>query len=127
MGLVNRAFLVIALSICAIKASAHGSDMPLHGGIVKIVGEMSFELVALDSGTEVYLIDDGDPVDSSSVSVSIKYGKGDGKTVIDLEPAGPNKFVASEVLPGNNMILVVVTLPDGVSRIGAKFSPLSDS
>jgi hypothetical protein len=127
MGLVNRAFLVIALSICAIKASAHGSDMPLHGGIVKIVGEMSFELVALDSGTEVYLIDDGDPVDSSSVSVSIKYGKGDEKTVIDLEPGGANKFVASEVLPSSNMILVLVTLPDGVSRIGAKFSLLSDS
>jgi hypothetical protein len=36
-----------------------------HGGFVKIVGETSFELVALENGAEVYLKEEDEELDTA--------------------------------------------------------------
>ena len=41
-------------------AQAHGGTQPEHGGVVQLVGDMSFELVAGADGVELYVEDDGE-------------------------------------------------------------------
>ena len=53
-------------------AYGHGSTEPQHGGVVMIVGEMSFELVTSTDKVELYLLDDGEELDTSTLSAKLK-------------------------------------------------------
>lgn len=105
------------------QAYGHGSTEPQHGGVVKIVGEMSFELVNGDNRIELYLLDDGELMDTSNMTARIKIKSETPARYIDLQPAGGNRFSAANVsLADGAKILALVTLANGYSKIGANFT-----
>jgi hypothetical protein len=81
-------------------ARAHGGTQPEHGGVVQLVGDMSFELVARPEGVELYVEDDGDEVNSADLAAKL--------TIVS---AGAKSHV-----------MLLLTLKDKQSKIAANFA-----
>jgi len=110
------------LSLAFNAAHAHGSTKPAHGGLVQLVGETSFELVARPEGTEVYVVDDGDDMPSDGLSGKLTIDNRGVKTDAVLTPAGGNKFAAQGVkIPAGAKVTVLVVLKDA-SKLRASFT-----
>jgi hypothetical protein len=118
-----RQLLVVFMGLAAIaQVHAHGSTEPQHGGQVQLVGDMSFELVNGGDTIEVYLVEHGELLDTSPLKARIKIKSDPEAEAIDLAPAGDNRFSAPGSLPAGSEVLVVVTMENGYSRIGANFT-----
>jgi hypothetical protein len=103
-------------------AYAHGSTKPLHGGVVQMVGETSFELVTRPDGAEVYLIDDGDDMSSEGLTGKLMIDQAGTKTEAALAPAGGNKLEARGAkIPAGAKVVVLIILKDA-SKLRATFS-----
>jgi len=101
---------------------AHGSTKPTHGGVVQMVGDTSFELVARPEGAEVYLVDDGDDLPSEGLSGKVTINSGETRTEAALTPAGGNKFAAPGAkIPAGAKVVVLVILKDA-TKLRASFS-----
>jgi hypothetical protein len=110
------------LSLAFNTVHAHGSTKPVHGGVVQMVGDTSFELVARPEGAEVYLVDDGDDMPSDGLSGKVTIDSGGTKTEAALTPAGGNKFEAKGAkIPAGAKVVVLVILKDA-SKLRANFS-----
>ena len=98
---MNRLFSVFALSLVTVLGGgilqAHGSAIPKHGGIAVMSGETVFELVVSGDKAEVYVVDDGDDVNSAAFTAKLMVNLGGKATECELKPAGGNKFVATGV------------------------------
>lgn len=115
--------LLSVLALAVTNAHSHGSTEPVHGGVVKIIGEMSFELVNAEDRVELHLLDDGEEVDTEEMTCKIKVDHASGDFDIDLKPAGGSSFSASDVtIPRGSNVLVLVTLANGYSKIAGKFT-----
>lgn len=115
--------MLCLLSLSAGQLFAHGSTEPQHGGVVKLVGDMSFELVNGSDKIDLYLLDDGEFIASKGMKAKIKITVNGNKSEVKLQPSGDNKFSASgKSIPTGAKVLVLVTLKDGYSKLGAKFS-----
>ena len=115
--------LVLALMMAFFgPAWGHGSDEPQHGGIVQVVGDMSFELVNAPEGATVYMVEHGVDVDTSKLTGKIKIKSDPDAEDIVLTPAGGNMLKAGQSLPAGGKVLVIVTLENGYSRLGANFT-----
>lgn len=103
-------------------ANAHGSTKPAHGGVVKIVGETSFELVALENGAEVYLKEEDEELDTAQMTGKLTVTHEGGKSEATLQPAGGNKLTAKDIkLASGSKVTVFVTRPDQ-TKLGATFT-----
>ncbi len=104
-------------------AAAHGNTKPLHGGIVQMVGEMSFELVVRPEGVEVYLVDDGEDVGTEGLAAKLTIVNGGATSEALLAPGGGNRFVGAGVqIPSGARVTVVVTMAANASRWSARFT-----
>jgi hypothetical protein len=105
--------LLVAASMATSLVLAHGNTKPLHGGIMQIVGETSFELVAKPDGAEVYVVDDGEDISSAEMTAKLTVDAGGAKSEAVLQPAGGNKFEAKGVkLPSGAKVAVQLVAPD---------------
>jgi hypothetical protein len=108
---------IAALALGALslsQAMAHGAGKPLHGGIVQVVKDVSFELVAEADGASLYLVDHGAPMSSKGVTGTLTVLQGSHKTEVDLKEAGDNKLRASGVKLGKgDKIVAVLSNIDG--------------
>jgi hypothetical protein len=103
-------------------ALGHGNTKPLHGGVVKMVGERSFELVAKPEGAELYVVDDGEDVDSAAMSAMMTIDDGSTKSEFVMLAAGGNKFVAKGAkIPSGAKVVVMLTAADQ-SKTSARFT-----
>jgi len=118
------ALLVLGAASLALNVShAHGSTTPKHGGIVQMVGETSFELVAGADGAELYLVDDGEDLPSDGMTGKLTVVNGETRSEATLTPAGGNKLQARGVkIASGSKVAVLVTLKDQVSKRRASFS-----
>jgi hypothetical protein len=115
--------LSLLVMLTSTSAFAHGSTEPQHGGVVIISGEMSFELVTAPNSVKLYLLDDGDELDTSDLSAKLKLKNAKPARFIDMQPSGGNSFSATGVtLKDGDKILALVTLANGYSKIGANFT-----
>jgi hypothetical protein len=104
-------------------AQAHGGTQPEHGGVVQLVGDMSFELVARADGVELYVEDDGDEVTSADMAAGLTIVDAGAKSEVKLTPAAGNKFEAHGVkIPRGAKVVVLLTLKDKQSKIAANFT-----
>jgi hypothetical protein len=102
-------------------AYGHGSTKPEHGGIVRVVGETVFELVAQDKGADVYLKEEDEKLDTADMSGKLTVTVNDAKSEAALIPAGGNKLTAKDVsLPSGSKVTVFVTRKDQ-TKLGATF------
>jgi hypothetical protein len=118
------ALLVLGASSLAVNtAHAHGGTQPEHGGVVQLVGDVSFELVARADGVELYVEDDGDEVTSADMAAKLSIVDAGAKSEVTLTPAAGNKFEAKGVKIGRGAKVVVqLTLKDKQSKIAAHFT-----
>jgi hypothetical protein len=110
LGMLNTAF-------------AHGNHNAEHGGIVRVSGETTFELVTLEDAVELYVKEEGADFSSAGLSAKATVVNGTGeKSEVALAPAGGNKFAAKGVkIASGSRVAVQVTLADKQSKIGANF------
>lgn len=114
--------VLTTLSFAFNAAYAHGSTKPVHGGVVQMVGDTSFELVARPDGAEVYLIDDGDDMASEGLTGKLTIDNAGTKTEAALAPAGGNKLEAKGTkIPSGAKVVVLVVLKDA-SKLRATFT-----
>ena len=69
---------------------AHGDAKPLHGGIVQLVNDLSFELVAQADGATIYLMDHDKPMSSKGITGKLIVLKGSNKIESDIKESGEN-------------------------------------
>jgi|ERR1700738_3898170 len=117
------AVLLLGLSVNFSAAHAHGGTQPEHGGIVQLVGDMSFELVARPEGVELYVEDDGEEVTSTDLAAKLTIVSAGAKSDVMLSPAAGNKFEAKGVnIAAGAKVTVLLTLKDKQSKIAANFA-----
>jgi len=114
--------LVAMISLLlSLQSHAHGITEPQHGGIVKVVGDISLELVKGDNQVEIYILDDS-PWDTSGMSGKLKVETSEGKTEYQLIPIEGSGLKADGVnLSAGAKVLAIITKPDGYSKIAGKF------
>ncbi len=117
---------LLALAVAPVTfnvARAHGGTQPEHGGIVQLVGDMSFELVPAADRVELYVEDDGEEVTSADLAAKLTLVDGGTKSEVALKPAGGNKFEAQGVkLSKGAKVTALLTLKDKQSKIAANFT-----
>jgi hypothetical protein len=112
--------VLCAASLAFGTAQGHGNPMANHGGVVQAVGETWLELVVKGDSVDMYLEDDGDPLDSAGVSGKVTLG---GKDLV-LAPAGGNKLTVKNPgkLPKADKATVVLLMADKKTKVAATFT-----
>lgn len=105
MSMVSLAALV---SLSAGTALAHGGAKAMHGGIVQVANDLSFELVVDADGVTIYLMDHGKPLASKGISGKLTVLQGAQKAEAEIKEAGDNKLRATGVKLGKGDKLVAV-------------------
>ena len=112
--------VLCAASLAFGTAQGHGNPTANHGGVVQAVGETWLELVVKGDSVEMYLEDDGDPMDSAGVSGKVSLG---GKELV-LTPAGGNKLTVKNAgkLPKASKATVILLMADQKTKVGVTFT-----
>lgn len=77
-------------------AQAHAHDVkPRQGGVVSVVKDINYELVARPDSLTLYVTDHEQPVDTRNASATITLLSASGRTEAKLLPAGGNLLRAS--------------------------------
>lgn len=114
--------LLCTAALTFTQAGAHGSTKPVHGGVVQMVGETSFELVALVDKAEVYLIEESEPVATATMTGKLTITSNGVKSEAALTAAGDNKLEAKGVkIPSGAKVVVQVVYQD-LSKMSATFT-----
>jgi hypothetical protein len=114
--------LSLALLLASGVAFGHGNTKPLHGGVMQMVGEQSFELVTKPEGAELYVVDDGEDIDSSTLSAMMTIDAAGVKSEVVMLAAGGNKYVAKGVKIPNGAKVVVMLVAADQSKTTARFT-----
>ena len=108
--------LSLALScLCVNIALAHGVAKPLHGGIVQMVNDIGFELVAQPDGAIIYLMDHDKPMASKGITGKLTVLQGSNKIEADIKEAADNTLRVMGVKLGKGDKLVAA-----LSNVGGK-------
>jgi len=114
--------LGLAMLLATGVALGHGNTKPQHGGVVQMVGETVFELVAKPEGAELYVVEDGEDIDSSKLSATMTVDAGGTKSEVVLLAAGANKYVSKGTkIPGGAKVVVMLVAADR-SKTTARFT-----
>jgi hypothetical protein len=105
----------LALAVLSPAAYAHGGAKPQHGGVVQTARDLSFELVAQDTGAALYVLDHDKPAEAGKFSGKLTVLKGTAKAEAELKPAGGNKLDAAVKLDKGAKAVATIKLPDGTS------------
>ena len=98
---MNQIFAVaacVAGLVLSGQALAHGAK-PKHGGIGQTAGGLSFELVARDGATTIYVDDHGKDKPTAGASGTMTVLMGTQKTELPLESGGDNTLVVKGKAP----------------------------
>lgn len=106
------ASLVLAASGTAFAAQDHGHEIkPLQGGIVTVVKDIEYELVAKPDTLQLHLRDHGKKVDVSQGSAKLTLLAGTEKQEVELKPAGDKlEAKGSFKVAANTKVVATVTL-----------------
>jgi hypothetical protein len=122
MKIILKSLFTLLLVLPALYAQAHGITEPQHGGIVKVVGDVSLELVLSGEGVAVYILDD-EPWDIDGMTGKLKVESGAVKSEYELIPTpGGALSIEDVVIEKGSSVLVILTKADGYSKIAGKFS-----
>lgn len=122
MKRVLSLLVLLAASLASVVSLGHGNTKPLHGGVVQLVGEKSFELVVKPDGAEVYVVDDGEDVVSAGMTGKLTVDVGGTKSEAALQPVGGNKFEAKGVRIPSGAKVAVLLVDANQSKATARFT-----
>jgi hypothetical protein len=107
-----RTFLITSTLLLSGLAWAGPNDAhhkPLHGGVLKTVKDIDYELVASPTALRLYVRDHGKAVDVSKASAKLTLLTGAEKQEVDLRPSG-DKLEATgsfKVVSGTKAVAVL--------------------
>jgi hypothetical protein len=106
------AALALAATGAAFAAEDHGHEIkPLQGGVVVVVKDMEFELVAKPDSLQLHLRDHGMPVDVSKASAKLTLLAGTDKQEVELKPSGDKlEAKGSFKVAANTKVVAIVSL-----------------
>ncbi len=84
----------------------------MHGGVVSVVNDVNYELVAKPDTMTLYIIDHGKPVDTKNASATLTLLSASGKSEVKLTPAGSNMLQAKgnfQIAKGTKAVASVMT------------------
>jgi hypothetical protein len=113
--------LVCSASLALNVAHAHGTPTPNHGGIVLAVGETWLELVANAGSVDVYVEDDGEPMDSAALSGKLTVVNGAKTSEYTLTPAGGNRLEAKGAVARKGAKVTTVLVLADKTKVPATF------
>jgi hypothetical protein len=93
-------------------ALAHDDPKPRHGGIVQVVNDVSYELVAREGSVEIYVTDHGKPVSPTGMTGRLTIMVGAQKTDADLVAAGDKLEAKGIKLSKGAKLVAALTLPN---------------
>lgn len=106
--------IALAVATGSAAALAHGEATPRHGGVTRTVNDLSFELVARDTGAVIYIEDHGKPVSTSGFGGKLTVLEGSNRSEAALKPGSDNTLVAEGVkLQQGAKAVAVVTAGSG--------------
>tara|TARA_B110000003_G_C16395858_1_gene436279 strand:+ start:78 stop:452 length:375 start_codon:yes stop_codon:yes gene_type:complete len=121
MRALKKILIVILPFILISESRSHGITEPQHGGIVKVVGDVSLELVKNGNHVKVYILDDV-ATDTSGMSGKLKVENDGGKNQYSLTPIKDSGLEALGVsIPSGSKVLAIIVKADGYSKIAGKF------
>ena len=121
MRALKKILIVILPFILISESRSHGITEPQHGGIVKVVGDVSLELVNNGNDVKVYILDDV-ATDTSGMSGKLKVENDGGKNQYSLTPIKDSGLEALGVsIPSGSKVLAIIVKADGYSKIAGKF------
>lgn len=121
MRVLKKILIVILPFILISESRSHGITEPQHGGIVKVVGDVSLELVNNGNDVKVYILDDV-ATDTSGMSGKLKVENDGGKNQYSLTPIKDSGLEALGVsIPSGSKVLAIIVKADGYSKIAGKF------
>lgn len=95
------------------KGGEHAHDAkPAYGGVVSVVKDVNYELVAKPDTITLYVTDHGKPVDTKDATATLTLLSASDKSEVKLAPAGENKLQAKgtfKVEKGTKVIASVAT------------------
>lgn len=100
------AALALSVSHVALASEKDHDATPKHGGVVSVVKDVNYELVAKPDTITLYVIDHGKPVSTKNGAATLTLLSASEKTEVKLEPAGENKLEAKgtfKVQPGTKV------------------------
>jgi hypothetical protein len=103
---------MLGATIALPGAFAHDSPAR-HGGVVRTVGDLHFELVARGGDTIIYVEDHGKPVPTAGMSGKLTILTGKEASEAPLAPAGENRLEARGVKLGSGAKVVASIMRDG--------------
>ncbi len=122
---MRRVSSFIALATAALiynAAQAHDGGQPEHGGIVRLLGDVSLELVAAAQSVDLYVEDDGQEIASADYAARLTILSNGTSSEVDMRPVAGNKFEAPGVqVPKGATVAVLLILKDKVSKLRANF------
>jgi uncharacterized cupredoxin-like copper-binding protein len=106
---------------------AHGDVEPKHGGVVTVVKDIDYELVAKPEIITIYVEDHGKSVDTKNAKAKVTMLTGGHKSEINLIPAGDNKLEAKgkfDVMDGTKVIAIITFEGKTASSVRFEIKPL---
>ena len=121
MRTLIKSLITIIPFVLTAQPHAHGITDPQHGGIVKVVGDVSLELVSGEDRVRVYILDDV-AVDTNGMRGKLKVENSAGKSQYVLTPIEDSGLEAKGVsIPSGSKVLAIIVKADGYSKIAGKF------
>lgn len=138
LKLVSAAAVVIAMSFANVsmaaddhkghdhddkKGSEHAHDAkPAYGGVVSVVKDVNYELVAKPDTITLYINDHGKPVDTKTATATLTLLTASDKSEVKLAPAGENKLQAKGTFKVEKGTKVVASVATGGKPQSVRFT-----
>jgi hypothetical protein len=85
---------------------------PKHGGLIRHANDVTYELVPLPQGAQIYVEDHGKPVSTATMLGKLTVLQGVVKSEAVLKPGGPNRLDAAGVkIAKGARVLAVINVP----------------
>ena len=117
------ALLLTAVTLAASAAAyADGEHKPKYGGVVTVVRDVQYELVAKADSVALFIEDHGKKVDTKGATAKLTLLSGADKSEISLVPVGENGLEAKGVfkVPVGTKAVATIALA-GKPAISARF------
>lgn len=105
------------------KGGEHAHDAkPTYGGVVAVVKDVNYELVAKPDTITLYVTDHGKPVDMKGGSATLTLLSSTEKSEVKLAPAGENKLEAKGNFKVEKGTKVVASVNSGGKPQSVRFT-----
>lgn len=105
------------------KGVEHAHDAkPAYGGVVSVVKDVNYELVAQPDTITLYLTDHGKPVDTRNATATLTLLSLADKSEVKLTPAGGNKLQAKGNFKAGKGTKVVASVTAGGKPQNVRFT-----